>query len=380
MKKLKLFFLIFIIALVCANAAVFFTDAAYIYKALIYQSANIDDLDLFPYRTIHALENNQAWPRTADYNQNNLSHDLRSVLENYQSVAFMVIENGQIRHEEYWDGYSGTVNSNPFSAAKSIVGALVGIALSKGQIKSLDQPVGDFLPEFNKDAKKTITIKDVLRMASGLNFVESYNKPFSHTTDAYYGKDLKKLIYSLKVIEKPGAIYRYKSGDTMLLGMVLTAATGKSLSQYAQEELWQPLGATRDAQWSLDHEGGLEKAYCCFYSNAADLARIGYLYLNGGMANGKQLIPESYVKKSISPIGLVNDYGEKVDYYGYQWWLYPDKNNPVFYARGLLGQYIFVIPSRNMVVVRLGKKRSNIQVNHHPEDVHAIIKDVLETF
>ncbi|MFP4446914.1 MAG: serine hydrolase domain-containing protein, partial [Desulfosudaceae bacterium] len=222
--------------------------------------------------------------------------------------------------------------------------------------------------------------RDVLRMASGLNFHEAYNEPISHTTDAYYGKHLRRLINSLEVVEDPGTVYYYRSGDTMLLGMVLEAATGMSISDFAEKNLWQPLGAVGDAQWSLDREGGLEKAYCCFYSNARDFARIGYLYLNRGRVNGRQLVPESYVQQSLTPIMLPDRHGEMVDYYGYQWWLFAYAGTPVFYARGILGQYIFVLPEENMVVVRLGHSRSRTYVNHHPQEIYALLRGVLTTF
>ena len=352
----------------------------YIFKALVYQAPNIDDLGIFPYRTIEAAPDAEDWPLAPDYNQAKLPPEMRHALEKYRSVAFLVIQDGEIRYEEYWDGYSAERNSNSFSAGKSIVSVLVGIALDQGYITSIDQPVGDYLPAFREGDKARITIRDVLRMASGLSFEEAYNKPFSHTTDAYYGKDLKRLINSLDVIEEPGTVYYYRSGDTMLLGMVLEAATGQSMSDFARQNLWQPIGAVHDAQWSLDHENGLEKAYCCFYSNARDFARVGYLYMNHGKANGKQIVPEWYVEESLKPIMLPDRLGEIVDYYGFQWWFYNYAETPIYYARGILGQYIFVIPEKNMVVVRLGHKRSKHKVDHHPEEVHAIVKGFMATF
>ncbi len=352
----------------------------YIFKALVHQTPNIDDLKIFPYRTLEARVDAKDWPLASDYNQATLPSEMRSALEDYKSVAFLVLQDGEIRYEEYWDGYSQDLNSNSFSAGKSIVSILVGIAMDQGHIASLEQPVGDFLPEFQEGKKAEITIKDVLRMASGLNFHEAYNKPFSHTTDAYYGKDLKQLINSLEVVEPPGTVYYYRSGDTLLLGMILEAATGQSLSAYAQENLWEPIGAVRDAQWNLDHKNGIEKAYCCFYSNARDFARVGNLYLNKGEINGQQIVSQDFVRESLQPIMLPDRQGETVDYYGYQWWFYNYAQTPIFYARGILGQYIFAIPEKNMVVVRLGHKRSRVKTKHHPEDVHAIIKGVLETF
>ncbi|MFO8048439.1 MAG: serine hydrolase [Desulfosudaceae bacterium] len=374
-KSRSLFFAILLLA-----GAVHLCGCHYIFKAMIHGTPNIDDLDLFPYRTIRAAPEPRPWPRADDYNTAILDPELRDTLEDYGTVAFVVLKKGQVQYEEYWHGYAPKINSNSFSAAKSIVSILVGQALDQGYIDSLDQPVGDFLPEFATGRKKEITIRNVLMMASGLNFDEAYNEPFSHTTDAYYGKNLRRLINSLEVVEEPGTVYSYRSGDTMLLGMVLEAATGMPLSDFAEKNLWQPLGAVGDAQWSLDRAGGLEKAYCCFYANARDFARIGHLYLNRGRVNGRQLVPESYVKESLEPIRLPNRKGETVDYYGYQWWLYNFSETPVYYARGILGQYIFVIPDKDMVVVRLGHQRSRMQVEHHPREVHTLIRGFMTTF
>src|SRR5690606_33587242 len=136
-------------------------------------------------------------------------------------------------HEQYWDGYSEESLSNSFSVAKSIVSILVGIALQEGALQSIDQPVGDYLPEFKEGAKANITIKHLLWMSSGLNWDESYGNPLSVTTEAYYGSDLKKVVRRLEAVEKPGQQFEYKSGDTQVLGFVLEAATGKSLADYA---------------------------------------------------------------------------------------------------------------------------------------------------
>ena len=147
----------------------------------------------------------------------------------------------------------------------------------------------------------------------------------------------------------------------------------KILSQYSSEKLWQPLGAEQPALWSLDTKNGTEKAYCCFNSNARDFARIGQLMLDSGMWHGKTIIPKTYFKESISPNGILDEQGHKCDYYGYQWWVYPP-NKSIFYARGILGQYIIIIPSKRLVIVRLGKKRSPIRIKTVPKEAHDLIQ------
>ena len=377
-KLRRLFWLVLVVAAV--NAGIIFTGHSYLYRTALYQGAGIDDLHIFPYNSIRASDQPQPWPRSEDYNRRQLPAALLEVLEQYKTTAFLVLQNGRIRHEVYWDNYSELRNSNSFSAAKSIVSILVGIALDEGRIKSLDQPVADFLPSFDTPEKRPIHIRDVLRMASGLDFHEAYNKPISDTTEAYYGDDLEGLIARLGVEAAPGTRYRYKSGDTQILGMIVQKATGRSLSEYASEKLWQPIGAVHDAQWSLDSGGGMEKAFCCFYSNAHDFARIGYLYLHDGQFNGRQIVSSDYVRDSLTPINLPNRDGENTDYYGYQWWLLEHGGRQVFYARGILGQYIFAIPSLDMIVVRLGHERSETKRDHHPEDVYAILDGVFSMY
>ncbi|WP_162428537.1 serine hydrolase domain-containing protein [Pontibacter pudoricolor] len=352
-------------------------DKNYVYKALVYNFADIDDNLIFDQRTVDAPGKAQPWPQAANYNKVVFPEKLQQLHEELESVAFLVIHRDSILHEQYWDGYSDESLSNSFSVAKSIVSILVGAALRDGAIKTIDQPVADFLPSFKEGNKKKITIKHLLMMSSGLNWDESYANPLSITTEAYYGTNLKKVIKRLEAVEEPGKQFSYKSGDTQILGMVVEAATGKSLSRYAEDKLWKPLGAEHDAEWSVDNPTSIEKAYCCFFSNARDFARIGKLYLNNGIWNGDTIVDPAYVRESITPNGLFNASGKPADY-GYQWWLLPNyKGQNIFYARGILGQYIIVIPEKDVIIVRLGKKRGD-RINGHPIEVLAMIDAVNE--
>ncbi|WP_347159645.1 serine hydrolase domain-containing protein [Pontibacter chitinilyticus] len=362
-----------------AAAWIEWADKKYVYKAMYHNFASIDDHKIFKQRKIKSPRKKQPWPKAAKYNQLQMPASLQRVHQRLQSVAFLIVQNDAILHEQYWRGYSEASKTSSFSMAKSIVSMLVGVAIKEGKIKSVEQRVGDFLPEFRHGDKARITIKDLLWMSSGLNWDESYINPFSKTTEAYYGDNLKKVVDRLETVTPSGEAFSYKSGDTQLLGFVLRAATGKSLSQYAQEKLWKPLGAAHDAEWSIDRIGGMEKAYCCFFSNARDFARLGKLYLHNGIWNGETIVPPAYVKGSLTPSGLpAADNGETVNFYGYHWWLLPNyKGQDIFYARGILGQYIIVIPEKNLIIVRLGKKRGNF-LNRHPYEVMTIIDAVNE--
>ncbi len=283
-----------------------------------------------------------------------------------------MIKNDSVLFEKYWDGYSDSSLYGSFSMAKSITSLLVGIALKEGKIKSVQDPVDNYLPEFAEGDKAKIKIIDLLTMSSGTNWNESYINPFSVTTEAYYGPDLYKTATGVKAIKPVGTLHIYKSGDTQLLGLILEKVTGKSLSGYAAEKLWQPMGAQHPALWSTDHENGNEKAYCYFNSNTRDFARIGKLMLDSGKWKGRAIIDSAYYINSIKACGIIDETVKACNYYGYQWWIDP-QHPEIFYARGILGQYIIVIPSKKMIIVRLGKMTFPIRVQTAPKEVRYLI-------
>jgi CubicO group peptidase (beta-lactamase class C family) len=380
MRKLKKFLLWFfgILALLCILA--WATGNAHLFKGVANtylkgrSGPSIDEYHIFSYNTIHH-GTPQPWPISARYNKSIIASELLKEFEAYQTVAFLVIQHDSILHEEYWDGGSDTSHTNSFSAAKSIVGMLTGVAIQDGAIKSLDEPVVNYLPEFAGGNKDKVTVRHLLTMSSGINFDEDYVSPFAYPAKAYYGSDLSTLTSGYQVTEEPGKVFKYLSGNTALLSFVLKKATGKSLSDYATEKLWKPIGAEQDAYWSLDHESGVEKAYCCFNSNARDFARLGKLYLHNGNWNGKQLIDSSFVTEAITPADLADENGGRNEVYGYSWWVIKDfHGHKIGYARGILGQYIFVIPDLDMVVVRLGKKRSKERIGDHPKDAFVYLE------
>lgn len=346
----------------------------YLQNTICHLFPDIEDHQFFENREVKA-GNPVPWQKATDYVQHSLLKSERDTLEHYKSVAYLIIQNDSIVYEEYWDGYGINSLSNSFSVAKSIVGLLIGIAIDEGFIESVEQAVGDFIPEYNTPPNSQLKIKHLLTMSSGLNWNESYANPFSMTTKAYYGEQVNQLVLNLKVVETPGEEFNYKSGNTQLLSLILKKATGKSLSAYASEKLWAPLGAENNALWSLDKKGGDEKPYCCFNSNARDFARLGKLILNKGEINGRQLVPAKHIKESISPSLHLIDHEDKnsVDFYGYQWWILHHGPDTISYARGIYGQYIFALKNQNAIVVRLGHERNKSKINHHPAEVYSYI-------
>jgi CubicO group peptidase (beta-lactamase class C family) len=350
----------------------------YAQRALIYTTADIDDYKIFDNRTIKAGDP-MAWPVHNQFNSVGIPDSWIDSLAKFNTVAYAIIKDSSLLLDAYWQGYNQTSWSNSFSAAKSIIGFAILSAVDRGFIESLDQPVAAFVPEFDNEANRNLSIRDVLTMSSGLNWTESYSGLFNTTTESYYGKDLTKLIIDLKVVEEPGKVFSYKSGDTQLLSMVLRNATGMSVSDYISKYFWTPMHAEHDALWSLDDKDGVEKAYCCFNSNVRDFARWGQLMLNHGRWGEKQLISDELMNLALSPAThLVNEKGEKVDYYGFQVWMMNYKGYEVKYMRGILGQYVFAIPELNMVIVRLGEKRSDQRIGEHPADVAIYLELALE--
>lgn len=365
----------FILILAIASAVLFLTGKKYVFTALLYNFANIDDNEIFDERIIPASTHPQPWVLSSSYNRTSLTPDLDSMNKNLETVSFLILRNDSLLYEQYQDQYPAQALSNSFSMAKTMISLMVGIAIEEGKIKNTDQPVGDFLPEFTSGGKEKITIRHLLTMSSGLGWVEGYSSPLSTTTEAYYGDDLAKLVLNLKSVEEPGKYFRYQSCNTQILAFVLEKATGKHVSDYFHEKIWEPIGAENKAEWSLDKKDGMEKAYCCLFSNARDYARLGKLALHMGNWNGQQLVPIEYFKQSIIPsTNLIDeDTNKPVDFYGFQWWLIPQyRGNNIYYARGILGQYIIMIPEKNIVIVRLGKKRGE-KVGAHLVEVYQMI-------
>jgi len=342
----------------------------YVINAIQHGNPGLNDYHIFENRKVRAGKPD-PWKLSQDLNKVNLPDPLQEQLEHFKPIAFLVIKNGEIIYEKYWEDYSENSLSNSFSVAKSIVGLLVGIAIDEGHIDSLDQSVGDFLPEFASEDMNKITLRDLLTMSSGTNWDEAYSNLNSITTQAYYGDNLRALVTNLQLVETPGVRFNYQSGNTEILAMVLNRATGKTLSEYASEKLWRKIGATHDAWWSLDKKDGIEKAFCCFNTNARDFARIGQLILNKGKWNQDQVVSEAYIEETIQPAHyLIDEKSQPVDFYGLHWWVIHDKNRQIPYMRGILGQYIFAIPDEQAVVVRLGHERSSVYRGEHTEDIY----------
>jgi CubicO group peptidase (beta-lactamase class C family) len=333
-------------------------------------SATIGDEQFFDTRTVEA-GTPAPWKVSEFYYEWDITGELRKSLEETQTVAFLMAQGGEIVFEEYWDGYSDSSLSNSFSMAKSITTMLVQCAIQDGYIKSWDQKVKEFLPELKGEFADDLTLRNLCTMTAGLDFNEHYTNPFDITAKLYYGPDVEKLMLdNVPVIRKPGLeSFEYQSGATQLLGLCLMRATGKPEAEYASEKLWKPLGAEHSAEWHLDSKNGKELSFCCFNSNARDFARFGQMMLQHGNFNGTQILDSAFVDTATVPFA--------VPYYGHSFWICDDYGTHVYYQRGILGQYIIVIPEYDMVIVRLGHMRLGSDMNHSI-DFRIILQEVLK--
>lgn len=353
----------------------------YLPSALYHNFAEIDDYKFFAHRVVKASPPGLPWKVAAQPNAGPPAATLE-LLTKLKTTALLMIESNEIVYEKY--DLSGGENeiSGSFSAAKTIVGLLTGFALQEKFIKSVDEPIATYISEWSNVPMGKITIKHLLTMTSGLDWDESYMNPLSVTAEAYHGTNLLKTTLKQSLVRAPGTYFEYQSGTSELLGLVVARATKRPLAQYASEKLWIPLGAERDALWSLDAAEGLEKAYCCFNARARDFAKLGQFLLNNGKwpdvsGTPQQLLNSEYVRELATPHGIPDESGKPVDYYGYQTWILKTPNGHVKYARGVLGQYIIAVPEKNRVVVRLGMKRGN-KIDHHPEEVRLLVAWALQ--
>nr|WP_255785028.1 serine hydrolase [Membranihabitans maritimus] len=289
------------------------------------------------------------------------------------SVAFLVAKDGLLIFEKYWNGHQVGTLSNSFSMAKSVVVMLLGCAIKDGFIESLQTNVSDYFPVYSKGKGSRLTVGDLARMSTGMDWQEEYYLPFNVTTQAYYGDQLNKLILGRKIKEDPGKSFTYLSGNTQLLAMVLSEVLPCTLSEYLTKKIWSPLGMESDAKWMIDESVGMERAYCCINATARDFLRLGQLLLQKGQWDNKIILDEEYVDLMTRPAFLESPQ------YGYGLWLDLHYEYPFYMMRGHLGQYVIVIPSMDLVITRLGKKNAKREVEGKqiPEDVYSYIEGVM---
>jgi CubicO group peptidase (beta-lactamase class C family) len=276
-------------------------------------------------------------PQEFQHNGNN--YNILEYIDSSYTQGFLIIKNDTILYENYWRGQNEDIQHISWSMAKSYVSALFGIAIEEGYIKSIDQTVDVYLPELKGSGYEGVMIKDVLQMSSGVKFDETQDK-FAAT---------------LVNERTPGTFNRYVSIDTHVLGMIIVKATGRSLTDYLQEKIWEPIGAEFEAYWLVDGKD-MEMANGGLNACLRDYAKFGRIYLNKGNWNGEQIIPLSWFEESTNSseehLQPESKNSESPGLgYGYQWWL-PDGTEDEILAIGIFNQYIYVNPTTNTVIVK----------------------------
>ena len=404
-------YILIIIGILCLQSCV-------VTRGIKYGNASVDDYSIFEQDTV--VRGLQTF-RFADVQLNStlidtlkfdiylskadtlLNLTLREAMDYYDiPSAAIVVQNDTILFEHYSDGWNRDSQSCIFSVTKTITSLLCGIALKHGYIKSLSDPVTDYIPEL-KDADPTfaeLKIEYLLDMTAGLKFNENYSwNPFPKMAKLYMGNNSLKVLKRLKFNNTPGENFSYDSATTALLGLVIERATGKSYAQYLSEKVWQPLGMERDALIGLDSKKHhTAKSYAGLTTNVRDLAKIGKLFLNNGVCNGVQIVDSTFVNRCLST-HTAGISGKAQSEYSYSWYwgiadeengkrkffntleeleLYyknhPEKSvrqikknlkngyfavlhNGGFWGFGLYGQVLYVNPKKNMIAVFLGADR-----------------------
>ena len=336
-------------------------DRSSIARAMWWREADVGDRYRFPARTIPAGDDASLLRHGADVDLDPATPATEAgigtfddFLEATGTLAFVVVHDDRLVDERYFAGADRQSLQTSFSVAKSFVSTLIGIAIDEGLIDSVTDPVTDYLPELaERDQRFTqITLRDLLTMSSGLHYEEqSLPLPWGDDVNTYYGTDLRDLALTATEIEQePGQTWLYNNYNPLLLGLVLERATGMSVSQYMSTRLWQPMGAEFDATWSLDSEAsGFEKMESGLNAAPVDFARFGELFLHHGAWGGTRIVPGDWVGSATAEDTTT----DPAPRYGYFWWI--DLERPGrFYALGNLGQYIYVAPDADTVIVRNG--------------------------
>ncbi|WP_317367217.1 serine hydrolase [uncultured Tyzzerella sp.] len=365
MKNFKVIIVLVVVAIVLVSIIKYKDKVKLIYTSLnSFKDENLpytfqNTAKIQPVRIINKGENTFEFNESNSINLpksfsfKNSVYSVDDFIEETRTTGLLIIKDDNIKYEKYYLGGDKDTLFSSNSMGKSFVSALMGIAVSEGYINSVDEPIGKYIPQFKNTDLENIPIKACLQMASGIKFDEEKDlSKFSIKT--LLGVSPMKLIAKSGVEEKPFTHRKYLSINTEILGEIITNATGYSLSQYMEEKLWKKIGVQSDAYWTLNNNK--ELAMGGLNISLRDYARFGRLYLNDGVYNKEQIIPKEWIEQSLdnsSPYSRPDKTNsiENAIGYGYQWWI-PESNEKEFLAIGVYGQFLYVNPLKNIIIVK----------------------------
>lgn len=305
--------------------------------------------------------------------------NIQTYMENQHAAGVIVIHDGKIRLEEHQLGFSDEQLWTSFSVAKSLTSTLVGAAIRDGYIDSLQDPLTKYIPQLAGSGYEGVTVEHLLTMRSGVRWNEDYADPESDVAKFNLVKPeegVDPVVVYMRALEseaRPGRRWQYNTGETNLIGVLVANATGKNLSDYLSEKIWQPYGMTSDAEWLLN-EGGNEIAGCCISAKLRDYALFGVFALGGGQIGKKSVVPDGWFDAAGSKQTGIGRPGFG---YGYQWWTYDD--GP-YAAQGIFGQGIFIDPERNLVIASNGNwlEASSDEMKRHRNAFYRAVQQAVD--
>lgn len=367
-KYFSAFVAIVLLLLICT----FFSSCARLFHAmsLFKEDKIVENFrtipDHFPNKEMTASEKplpfaqGKTYELPKTFNYDNEEVETSFLMEGSKTTGLIILQNNEIVYENYFLGNTKTTHNISWSVAKSFIATLFGIAVDEGHITNINEPVEKYVPELIGSGYEGVKIKDVLQMSSGVKFDEDYGK-FSSDINRWgrtfaLGGSQDKFAAKMKRERTPGTYNKYVSIDTQVLGMILVRATGQSITDYMQEKLWEPLGMEHNAFWATDKQG-MEVALCGLNVTLRDFAKLGALYLNQGMWNGKQIVSKAWIKAATRPDAphlMPGNNPASAHYYGYgyQWWI-PEGEEGEFLALGVYNQNIYINPTTQTVIVKL---------------------------
>jgi CubicO group peptidase (beta-lactamase class C family) len=323
---------------------------------------------IMPYRVVRAaalpFEFREApRPLPAHYGFQGERRSLDEFLARVNATGLLVIQDDAVVHERYLLGATRDTRHTSWSVAKSFVATLVAVALQEGRIRSLDEPITDYAPSLRGSAYDGVPIRHVLQMSSGVAFDETYGDRRSDINRLFLkvfalNRRIDRVLHDYGRERPSGALFHYISVDTQALGLMLREIYRRPLAQLLEQKLWQPLGMEGDALWNTDRaaDDGIELAFCCLNARLRDYAKLGRLYLEQGRWQGRQLLPEGWVREATTPARAdlepgvsPYDYGPRG--YQYQWWV-PENYQREYFAAGVWGQYVYVSEPDRLIIVR----------------------------